>query len=442
MSAWTHKIGFLLLFSIPTCIAVLTSALSHNIFEANSLILVSGARSGDIDAFGRPKGSLERQEQTVNTQVYIIESEEVLKNAIDKVGEELLRYRSERGDSGHGLSSYLRDMAKKYLQSLLDDGATQVETKESLENEKQRNSNAVLLDVRSRMKVQVERNTDLLRVSFRHRDPVLAARFTNALVNSFLDRTFNLYGNPESLKFFVEQEKEASNKLRSAQEDLVAFSTKSRVFSVEEQRKLLLARRNELVSAALSSRSAAVEKEVQEQTLAQQLLDFRPLSSLPQIAALARSAGAVDKGRGLSDQSADPPILLVRAYQETLQTLVKLSAEVAGLRALNKQHQKELDGIDRELSDFSSRQPEFDRLVDEVAAARRNAEAYEKRSSQERLEFELRTRKLLNVQVAQRASIPSNPVFPRPDLIIPLGILAGLICAFGIEAIRVFSADN
>ena len=137
---------------------------------------------------------------------------------------------------------------------------------------------------------------------------------------------------------------------------------------------------------------------------------------------------AADTDRSANLPSGDPPLLLVRVYQDTAQNLVTLNASIAGLRALEENQRAALASVDSELSSLSSIGAEFDRLKREVDQAATYLEAHTKRAAEAQIDADWdASENLASVKVVQRASVPVKPAFPQKLLFISLGLLVGLI---------------
>jgi len=140
----------------------------------------------------------------------------------------------------------------------------------------------------------------------------------------------------------------------------------------------------------------------------------------------AKSADA-ERAAGGSILTKDPPMLLVRVYQDTIQNLVKTNSEIAGLKAAQDSQRRELVSIDAELTQLSANEAEFERLRLEVTQAKERVEAYAKRAAAQQSEEAMHAGKLTNIQVVQPATIPIEASFPKPKIVIALGLISGII---------------
>ena len=228
-----------------------------------------------------------------------------------------------------------------------------------------------------------------------------------------------------------DQQKRSNEIFERASAALAKFSAESQIFLVADQRKLLLERHNHVATGLNVTKGLIADKQSQADTIPQQLTQMKPIGRLSQVTDLVKNQleGTVAAGRAgvnVPNLANDPPLLLVRVYQETVATLVKLQTELAGLRTLVKHQQQSLGLIDAELNALSRREAEFERLRLEVSPARQNAEQYMKRANDEEFFQELNSRKLSSVQVLQAPTLPFIPIWPQPLVIV---IAALLMCA-------------
>ena len=141
--------------------------------------------------------------------------------------------------------------------------------------------------------------------------------------------------------------------------------------------------------------------------------------------------GKGNSGDALTDANKVPanesPLLLVRVFQETAQSLVNLNSEVAGLRSLEKAQTDSLEDVNRKLSELSSIAAEFGRLKDQLEQVSKVLEAHVSRAADAQMNADWdASEKLSNVKVAQSATAPTEPVFPPKPLFIALGAVIGI----------------
>jgi LPS O-antigen subunit length determinant protein (WzzB/FepE family) len=72
-------------------------------------------------------------------------------------------------------------------------------------------------------------------------------------------------------------------------------------------------------------------------------------------------------------------------------------------------------------------------LKSQVDLARQRGDLYGKKISEQQLDADLNASRFTNIRVVQAATIPIDPVFPKPHILIPLALLAGLLAGIGLS---------
>src|SRR4029453_3701827 len=112
----------------------------------------------------------------LNSQIYIINSEDVLRQAISEFGPRLL----------------FPDQRQSAFRSRNPDEARS-------------DVDRALLKVKKRLAVTLEKDSQILSLTFRHEDPKIAEQFLSLVVRDFLQRQADLSGNAQAPAFFREQ---------------------------------------------------------------------------------------------------------------------------------------------------------------------------------------------------------------------------------------------
>ena len=392
---WVKRSAFLAVFAVIAVLSIAFVFLVSPVYRADALLLVTEGRSHQdrFPDFLRYK---------INSQLFILESEDVIRGALAAVG---------TGKLYPGLSDGFDERF---------DG----KGKDASANE------AAYIKAQKQLKITAEKDTQVLRLSFSHEDPELAAQFLNAVIDVFLKRQAELSGNAEAPAFFRDQVKRYRREYDRASLELSNFSKSHSAYSVEQQRKLALERRDEITSALATTKGTILEKESQAAKLQDTLVQLKRHVGFPSEVRGPKynPPRAADTDRSADLPNGDPPLLLVKVYQDTAQNLVTLNASIAGLRALEENQRAALASVDSELASLSSIGAEFDRLKREVDQAATYLEAHTKRAAEAQIDADWdASEKLASVKVVQRANAPIKPAFPQKPLFISLGLLVGLI---------------
>jgi polysaccharide biosynthesis transport protein len=372
--------------------------------------------------------AVSRVELLALSQIALLQSEDVIRGAIATVGPE--RLNPPNADD----SAWLKGLLP------VDMGALWPLPKRELLV-----ADAAFIRAKSSLTVRQESLTNLIRISFRHPSPVIAVEYTRALVDSFTKKYLEVYNNAAAASFFEEQRQQSRDGLARASSALAEFSSANQLFRIEEQLRILLDQQNRLASALQNTHGLIAEKEGQVAVIPQQLAQMKPISRVPQVDGLVRQleesvgnrqrpANTQQRQSTTAELATNPPLLLVKVYQDTVATMVKLQTELSGLKALEVHQQEGLRNIKDALEALTSKEPEFVRLQFDVAQAKGISELFEKKAMEESWSQELNASKLSSVQLVQSPTPPLGPVWPRATILFGLGLAFSFvpIATFGL----------
>ena len=214
------------------------------------------------------------------------------------------------------------------------------------------------------------------------------------------------------------------------------------MFTVSDQRVLLLGRENGTKAGIAQTVTAIAEKQANVASLARQLSEMKISANSPAVASTVARLGKGGAGGGTTPYAragsvgSNPPLLLIRVYQDSLLSLVKYNADLAGLFAsLNKQKES-LASVQTELASLSRDELVFHELTRDVAIAKNNAETAANRVSEQHLRDEVNAASLTAVRILQRAQPPLETNIPGMKVLLPLGLVAGAGLGLMIEVLR------
>ncbi len=111
---------------------------------------------------------------------------------------------------------------------------------------------AAVITFQKKLSAEGVKKSSVIEVSFQHKDPKVAARAVNLLVDFFKEKHLQVYGGTES-NFLESQTNLYDQELKNSENRLEDFKQKNRVFSLDEQRSLLLKQRTELDTSLKST---------------------------------------------------------------------------------------------------------------------------------------------------------------------------------------------
>jgi polysaccharide biosynthesis transport protein len=300
----------------------------------------------------------------------------------------------------------------------------------------------VLGGLRGATSARQEGRSDLLRISFRHANPTVAADFANELSNAIVAMQAELVQVPGADVFFQQQAKRLEEEAEKAATDLQKFSIEASIYSVVEQRGLLLRRASELSTQIAATRGAIEDRKGQRKAIVDQLLVMRPVTQSKTVTSIINRIGGRDDKGSTTGQNAvgtepafdeHPPLLLVRVYQDAMASLLRINSDLNGSRNLEKLLEEELHSVNAQLADLSSKEAEYDRLKRVLTRASTAAEQYGARMIEEQTSMDVAKKvQLSSVRVVQLAEKPTVPVAPHTSHLVVLALLGGLAAGAGL----------
>jgi uncharacterized protein involved in exopolysaccharide biosynthesis len=367
-------------------------------FEGTSLLIVDYSRNQRGVVSDQTSGYSERSllDEFLRSQISIIESENVVEDAVRSFGPEKLGLKSDLGSDQY-------------------------------------------LGVLSRVSATVMPESTLIKIAFRAASPEVAAGFANAIASSYLNRYSKIYSNPQAASFFEEQANHFREQSKQASGELQHFMVKNNVYEIDQQRKLLLERRDKATADLLATEGEITRQDHEINSIKVQLSSLRAKINLPveifgdpKVTRNIFPKDSSDGVKNLAVTSGDPSLLHVKLYQDAVEQLVKANSALYGLQALAGHQRESLTKLDEEIQRLSQSESEFKRLRAGVDDSDTYASLFIKRGAEAQVESAWRSNALVsNIQVVQAATPPMGPVAPRTSLLLGIGALVGMIAALG-----------
>jgi uncharacterized protein involved in exopolysaccharide biosynthesis len=307
----------------------------------------------------------------------------------------------------------------------------------------------------------------VLKVSFRHKDPFIAADAVNRLIDFYKEKHLQVFSDPKS-SFLETQLVNYDRKLKESENSLQSFKQKKGVFSLDEQRSLLLRQRSELDTALKYTQNVMFEMQKRIATLKENiknisnntthytnserekiLVDARSrllalqLNEQDLLKKYTENNRLVVNTRKdiamvkdfLKEQEADINSKVKtgnQVYQNTEIELIKseteLNAQKGKAMALHQQL-AEVDGKVRSL-DYSEK--EMQQLKREQTINEKNFQTYAEKAEEARITDDMNRLKMADISVIQKAIIPPEPVKPKKRMNIALAIVVGMVSGLGL----------
>ncbi len=310
------------------------------------------------------------------------------------------------------------------------------------------------------------KNSSVIGVSFQHNDPELAVEAVNLLTDFFKEKHIELFKNPQA-QFLEKQVLQYTNQLESIENNLKTFKQENQIFSLENQRKLLLEQYVNINTLLIRGVGDASELEEKIRALK------TGLSSMPEEVNLFDESGQnnnIDDARNklLELQLVENELLtkyqednrLVSAvrndieqveifineqpvswgkstrkgknytYLELQKELILTEANFKAQQAKNNAIKQQLDQLIKQLQNFAAKEKELKKLQLQAEAAEENYTNSVSKLEETRVLDEMDRQKMVNVAVIEKPMVPIKPIKPRKKLNLLIGIILGVTCSF------------
>lgn len=337
--------------------------------------------------------------------------------------------------------------------------------------EKHPNPMALAVDTfGSNLKVMGVRKSNVITVSFQHSDPKIAAQAVNILIDAFKEKHLALHSDPQS-SFVGTQLHSFQEKLRQTERTLKDFQQQHGVYSLEEQRSLLLNQRVNLDTSYKATRNSISElrnkiavlrgqknylaqnsarytnterdrivvdaqSKLLELQLKEQELRRKYTENNQLVVAARREIEMVnqflrEQERGIAGKVKTSNPVYQNVEIELFRAEGELNANVAKAAALSTQ----LKQVDAEIARLDLSENRVNTLKREIEINEKNYKAYADMHEETRVAEAMNRLKLSNVSVIQAASVPTSPIKPNYKMNLVLGLLLGTVLSLTIAYI-------
>ena len=337
---------------------------------------------------------------------------------------------------------------------------------------------AAIQQFEKKLSVEGIKKSNVIEVSFQHKDPRVAAKAVNHLVDFLKEKHLQVYSDPKS-SFLEQQLGVYEKKLRESQNQLEVFKQKYRVFSLEEQRTLLLKQRTELDTSLKTAQNQVRELQKRLSTLKSQM---RTVSENVPLYTETERYKIIDDAKAqlltlqlreqelLQKYQADTPMVVnlrketqivqdfirrqeedlkgkVRTgqnivYQDIEREMIRAQADLSSQEAKSFTLMGQITQLDKEIQTLDLRENELQNLKRELTTNEKNYKTYLEKVEEARISDDLNRQKMANISVIQQAGVPQKPVKPRKVLNIVMGITIGAVSGLGLAFFSEYTAQG
>src|SRR5580704_15394290 len=325
-----------------------------------------------------------------------------------------------------------------------------------------------------RLNVESIKKTNLIAVSYDAPDPQLAAHVLQSLAAIYLEKHMEVHRPGGQLHFFDQQTEESRRQLEEAQEKLISFMKSHGVVMAAQQRDLVMqrledaessSRQTEVEMAENARRTQALDGQLVKlpartvtqiriadnpellRALKASLLDlelkktqlltkFEPthplVQEVEQQILQAKASIAAEKSSPVRDETTDKDA----DYEWAKRELQKAQVELKGLEARAATISKQLVDYRIQAQQFGADAVVQDDLMSREKAAQDNYLLYVKKREEARMGDALDQNGIVNVAIAEQATVPALPLWPAA-MVVVVGMVAALTSGTG----AAFAAD-
>ncbi len=430
---------------------VLGIILLPNDYEAKMKILVKRDRVDEAVSPGRdavvsnPGGVTEEE---LNSEVELLKSRDLLEKVV--------------------FTCHLQGLPSGLFWNRLFPAAATGESADGQYSEKQISQAVQALE--EKLQIETLKKTDLIQVTFDSPDPQLAARVLRELGNLYLEKTVAVHRPPGAFEFFQTESQHYDEQLQAAQAQLAKFDRDKGVTDPQLEKQIALQKlsefeatfnatqvaikemekRTRVVEEQLASTPAQTVSQVrasENQYLMQQLKttlldlqlkrttllekfkpDYRPVQEVQKqieqtIDTIAKAESSPDREE-TTDRNP--------SYEWLQAELTKSNAELATLHARAAETQTVIQQYRQRLGVIDVDGAQQENLLREVKEAEGNDLLYKQKREEARIGDALDRSRIMNVAIAEAATVPALPAHPHRAMTLLLGILLAVLVSPGV----------
>src|SRR6204780_1682476 len=305
-------------------------------------------------------------------------------------------------------------------------------------------------DLQGKLQVEPVKKTNLIGVAYQGRDPVQAARVLNVLADLYLQKHLEVHRLPGTFDFFQKQTERYRDELASNENRLIGFHHEAGVVAPDLEKEITFRKQSEFESAlretraetnetikriqslesqlaATSPRTVTQERVSDNPTLLQQLKGTLLTLELKRTELLSKFAPGYVPVREVDKQIEQTPAAIETAENDPTYTwvreeLAKGQTQLIALQARTQALAPVVDSYKTETRNLNEKSITQQDLVRAVKIAEENYLLYSQKEEEARIADALDRNRIVNVAVAEAASVPALPVHST-RFILFLGIL-------------------
>jgi uncharacterized protein involved in exopolysaccharide biosynthesis len=327
----------------------------------------------------------------------------------------------------------------------------------------------------NKLRIEPLKKTDLIQVTYEASDPQLAARVLDVLGNLYLEKTVSVHRPPGAFEFFQTESQHYDQDLRTAETHLTEFDRDNGVADPQVEKQITLQKVAEFEATFRATQVAIKEAEKRTQAVEDQLVgtpqqtmsqvrtsdnpylmeqlkttllnlqlkhtelldkfepDYRPVEEVQQQIEQTLDAIAKAEKSPVREETTDRN----PSYDWLRSELTKSSADLASLHARATETLSVIRQYRTQLGMIDVNGATQQNLLREVKEAEGNYLLYVQKREEARIGDALDRQRIVNVAIAEAATVPALPAHPHWALTLLLATLLACLVSPGLA----FAAD-
>lgn len=433
--------------------------------EARVLVKV-GRESMEIDPTisGPTMGMLVNRDAEVRSEVAILQSRELIDQAVSGLGESYFTMKPDEMGAG-GIKGVLRDV-RRTVRSIGDNILYGLDLKTKLDPH-----DAAVQAAMENLTVEAERNTNTIHVSYDAPGAEAAQKTLEGIITLYLKKHIDVHSSLAGPEFFERRAGELKKALEDSEAELESFRTTNGIVDLQSQKSTLLERINSLMmdgrnlraerdgsAARLASLEDAMRGRTKmhetesrvtnaspvrdnlKQTLAElrrqeaEMAALYPDTHRPLVMLREQIANLEGSISGEPETRFERVTAVDTVFQDLTVSLAQERAQYAAKQAAFDSLSGSLEDAQKELDRLAATETELERLTRQRDTAENEYISYRDNVGRSKINEALEANNVSNLSVVEAPTRPVEPSYPNKPMNIGvgilLGVLAGLCLAF------------
>lgn len=437
---WKNLAG--LIFILILLIVAVSMLLATPIYESKAKILIlPRTTEGVIITADTKVDQIEVvTQQDINTEIELLTSDNVIRNTVKSL--------MDKGQS-FGAGANKKFNILRYIKSAMNKALVSVGIREPLSE-----TEANIQRLQSALAVEPVAMSDVIIVKLKDKDPQTASTVLNELLATYTRHHNQVFSKDEGVKFYSDQATEYHKKLDEAETRLKDFQSQWHIVNLEVQYQNRISQLSDLNTELKHIEVSIDETESKIKMLKAGINNdveiTKEMRTIPAIVELEKalvplyversriSQNFTSSSREYQDVDMQINIILAQVRSEIEKAIRTDELELQVLKAKKNSLSQKIAATQKDADNLIGKERELNNLQRQVQLLQENYMLYASKTEDARIYSDRNKRNLANVSIAENASIPIKPSFPRKTLIFAISFVLGIFAALGTPFILEF----